>query len=182
MYKQILLKTYIVLIRIYGTVRLSDYDREDDIGRAVVTESLDPIERGFRVAPVPRSFRIVPPRENHLDLQAEVVAALRDRHLIGAQQVVFVNVGENAGIRLGNRFFAVRRGDEWRATADELWGWRSDDVGATYPEAEEPGRYPVEIVAEGRVVSLRPDSATVLVTRARRAITTGETLEMRAGF
>ena len=115
-------------------------------------------------------------------LEVEVVASLRDRHLIGAHQVVFINAGENAGLRLGNRFFAARRGDEWRGAADEIWGWMSDDVGATYPDAAEPGAYPAEIVAEGRVVSLRPDSATVLITRASRAISTGERLEMRAGF
>jgi hypothetical protein len=170
------------LVRIYGTVRLDDYNADEDIGRGVIVESFDPIERGFLIAPFVRQIQVVPPRENHMDLRAEIVATLRGSNMIGAHQVVYINVGENEGLRLGNRFFAVRNSDEWRSGADEIWGARSDDYGATYPDAPIPEGYPAEVVAEGRVVSLRPDTATVLITNSTRGLSTGETLEMRSGF
>jgi hypothetical protein len=36
-----------VLVRVLGTVRLMDYDQERQLGRATITESLEPIERGY---------------------------------------------------------------------------------------------------------------------------------------
>ena len=63
-----------VLVRILGVVRVNDYDQDREMGRGVITEALDPIERGFHLAPIPRRFDMVPPRENAQDVVAEVVA------------------------------------------------------------------------------------------------------------
>jgi hypothetical protein len=165
------------LVRIFGTIRLRSYDRESKIGRGTITESLDPIERGYPVANIPRRFDMVPPRQNASDVDAEVVATLRPIELVGDNQIVFVNVGAEQGVQVGNRFFVVRRGDEWRQsleTSPSRVGARSD--------ADEPSEYPEEIVAEARVVSVRPQTSALMVTRSVAEVVMGDRAEMRRGY
>jgi len=165
------------LVRIFGTVELRSYDPETNVGRGSITEALDPIERGFEVANIPRRFELIPPRENATDVDAEVVAALRPLQLFGNQQVIFVNAGEEQGLELGNRFFIVRSGDEWReglSTSEREAG--ASDV------TDEPVEYPDEIVAEARVVNVRPNTAGLMVTRAITEIEIGDRAEMRSGY
>ncbi len=166
------------LIRIFGTARLETYDDDRHVGRAVITEALDPIERGFRLARIPRRFEVVPPRENARDLEANVVATLRPQRLVGTQQLIFIDAGSTQGVELGNRFFVVREGDEWRDNRAEVRA----DYGAIVTDAPEPEEYLREVVAEGRVVDVRENSATLVITGETREVVVGDQLEMRRGF
>ncbi len=166
------------LVRIYGTVRLRSYDPERRVGRAVITEALDPIERGFRVANIPRRFELVPAVANDRDLEGAVVATMRQHELVGDYQLVFIDLGADQGVQEGNRFFIVRRGDEWR---DNLQGSESF-AGAREPDGETLGEYPTEIVAEGRVVSVRPTSSTLMITRSTFEVQVGDQVELREGY
>src|SRR5690606_8286467 len=154
------------LVRIYGTVRIDSYDPERRTARATIIEALDPIERGFRVAPMPRQFDLVPPRPADRNLETTVAATLRPRELLGDQQIVFLPVGREEGVALGNRFFIVRAGDVWRASLPA----EPANAGATEEAPPQPSEYPPEIVAEGRVVHVRPHSATLMITRAVREV------------
>jgi len=168
------------LVRLFGTVRLRSYDQERNLGRATILEALDPIERGFHIAPIPRRFDMVPPRENDRDIEAEVVASLRPLRIHADSQVVFINVGEEQGVQLGNRFFIVRRGDEWRDSLHSdglMYGQTIEGA----PEAEDDA-YPTEVIAEGRVVSVRPGTSTLFVTRSIHEIEVGDRAEARRGF
>jgi hypothetical protein len=144
----------------------------------MITEALDPIERGMRVATIPRNFQMVPPVANDRDLAARVVATLHPRQLVGDYQVVFVNVGQEQGVRQGNRFFIVREGDEWRRS---LSG-NEEQAGAVEPDRGEPDEYPPEIVAEGRVVNVRPNTSGLMITRSRTEVSVGDRAEMRQGY
>lgn len=166
------------LVRIFGAVRVETYDAERRTARATIIEALDPIERGFRVAEMPRRFDMVPPRPADRDLETEVVATLRPQELLGAQQVVFVPVGREEGVAVGNRFFIVRSGDVWR---DSLSAPPAT-AGATIEAPAEPEAYPAEIIAEGRVVDVRPNSATLLITRSVHEARVGDRAEMREGY
>lgn len=167
------------LVRIFGAIRVQSYDSERKVARAVIVEALDPIERGFRVADVPRQFRMVPPARNEKDVDAEVVATLRPRSLMADQQIIFVNAGAEDGVEVGNRFFIVERGDAWRSslTVSER------EMGAQAPgEGEELEEYPPEVVAEARVVDVRPSSSALIVTRSLREVSLGHQARMRKGF
>lgn len=168
------------LVRIYGTVRLRSYDRDRGVGRATVSEALDPIERGYRVAPIPRQFEIVPPRANALDLEGRVVATLRPRAMLADQQVIFVNVGREDQVQLGNRFFIIRQGDDWR----ESLMTRGLDYGQLEEDAPEPNddEYPPEVIAEARVVDVRESTATLVVTSSTHEVSVGDKAEMRQSF
>jgi hypothetical protein len=165
------------LVAILGSIRLDSYDVDERLGRGTITNSREPIERGFRVAQMERELTMVPPRENERDLEARVVAALDPGALVASQQVVFLDVGAEDGVKVGNRFFLLRAGDAWR----ESNVYRGDR-GEAVPEAPEPETYPDEIIAEGRVVNVRAETSTILVTGARTDIEVGERAHMRRGF
>lgn len=171
-----------VLVRILGVIRLEDYDRDREMGRGTITEALDPIERGFHLAPIPRRFEMVPPRENTQDVVGDVVASLEPRQLSANAQIVFVNKGSADGVQVGNRFFFVRQGDEWRRAEDDSG---ADSFGETVEDAPEPDgqeEYLPEVVAEGRVVNVRENSAALFITGSTDPIVIGDQAEMRRGF
>ncbi len=167
------------LVRIYGTIRYEDYDRERHIARGTIIEALDPIERGFRVADVPRRFANVAPRENERDLEAHVIAVLRPRSLIHDNFVLFIDVGAEQGVRAGNRFFVLREGDDWR---ENMTSQNPRNMGASEDELPEAGELPPQIIAEARVVDVRRNSSACFVTREIREVELNDRLEMRRGY
>lgn len=171
-----------VVLRVYGTARLRSYDRERGIGRARIEYAIDPIERGFIIASVPREFEPVEPRENRSELEGEVVAMLREEtRMLGHRQIFFINFGTEEGAQRGNRVFVIREGDDWRLSQD-VASDRDEFYGATVENAPEPREYPPEVAAEGILVDVRDHTATVVVTRSRVEIVQGDKIEMRLGF
>ncbi|MEM6961795.1 MAG: hypothetical protein AAF550_08655, partial [Myxococcota bacterium] len=115
------------------------------------------------------------------DLNAKVVAALRPREFHADSQIIFIDVGELQGVRVGNRVFVVREADEWLASYRDV-GIARRASGETFEHAEEAENYPLEVIAEGRVVNLRPNTAGLLVTRSVREVVMGDRVELRRGF
>jgi hypothetical protein len=179
------------IVQILGTVRVDQYTPQDHTARARVVESLDVIERGASVGPVERSFRVVPPRRNDADVQAHVLASLHPNILFGQNQVVFIDKGEAAGLKPGNRLFVVRRGDAWRRSlVTPSAGYRvsADDERPMPPMENTPGarheeeRYPDEVVAELRVLAVKKDTAACLVTQSRHEIEVNDLAVARTGY
>jgi hypothetical protein len=166
------------LVRILGTVRIDRYDEERRIAQATLLEALEPIERGFQVAAIPRRFEVVPPVASDRDLETRIVATLVPHDLVGEQQLVFIAMGEDDGVRLGNRFFMTRRSDEWRRHIES----NPEFLGQTAAIPPEPQEWPEEVVAEGRVVSLRPQSAGLWITRSVGTVEVGDQAELREGY
>jgi hypothetical protein len=168
------------VVRVIGALRVTTYDAERHIARAVVTEALDPIERGFEVADVPRRLAAVPPSKNAQDLAATIVAATRPLGTLGTGQVVFLDKGSKQGVRVGNRLQVVRQGDPWRKglpLREELSGADRPD-----PHPLPATAFPPEDVAELRVLYVRPESSTALITSSSVELIPGEHVEMRAGY
>ncbi|HEY6882091.1 MAG TPA: LysM peptidoglycan-binding domain-containing protein, partial [Polyangiales bacterium] len=91
------------VVRVVGALQIRDYDRDRKIARAVITEALEPIERGFEVTDVPRRLALVPPRKNSKDLSGHIVSSSRGLGQLGSEQVVFIDLGANDGVQVGNR-------------------------------------------------------------------------------
>ena len=74
-----------------------------------------PVWTGLKgtIGPITRRFQVVPPVRNERDLRASVIASVVPHDFYGQNQVVFINEGERAGLKPGNRLFIVRRGDAW---------------------------------------------------------------------
>jgi hypothetical protein len=179
------------IVQVLGTVRIDDWNPKEHVARAKIIETLDVIERGAKVGPVARSFEIVPPRRNDVDVQAKVLASLHPNEFFGQNQVVFIDKGDDAGLRPGNRLFVMRRGDAWRqtlVTADMSYRVSADDERPMPPMEKTPGsskddaNYPTEAIAELRVIDVKKDSAVCLVTHAKLEIELRDVVVGRKGY
>lgn len=167
------------LVRIHGTVVIRSYDREKRVARGVITESLDPIERGYYVAVLERRFDYVEPKRNTGNVIAHVIASVRPRALLSYDNVVFLDVGQGKGIEPGNRFFVVRRGDDWMRNLET----DPEELGNLTPVPEyDETALPKEVIAELRVIKVRKNTTIALVTRSDTDIFLGDTAELRPGF
>ncbi len=124
-------------------------------------------------------------------MQAHVLASVHPHVFYGQNSVVFIDKGEAAGLKPGNRLFVVRRGDAWRnSLVTPAAGYRvsPDDERPMPPMEKTPGArrgeqsYPDEVVGELRVLSVRKDSATCLVTQASQEIEIHELAVARKGY
>lgn len=168
------------VVRVLGVLRVQSYDEDKRMARAVIVEATDPIERGFEVTDVPRKLVQVPPKTNASKVKSEIVAATRPLGTLGQNQVVFIGAGSKQGVEVGNRFAVIRQGDAWR---DNL-SLREDLSGAERPSVNPPkgADYPVEVVAEARVIYVRPASCTALITESLHELKPGDRVEMREGY
>ena len=179
------------IVQIGGTAKIDQWDAQDRVARARIVESLNVIERGAKVGPLDRSFNWVPPKRNEVDVQARVLASLHPNEFFGENQIVFINKGEEAGLKIGNRLFVMRRGDAWRQSLVEPHAGdrvSADDETPMPPMEQTPGsrsdegNYPEEVVAEMRVIALKKDTATCLLTQSRVEIESFDRAVARKGY
>ena len=179
------------IVQIEGTLRVDQWNARDRVARGQLVESLNVVERGAKIGPLARSFEVVPPRRNDAEVQAHVLASVHPNEFYGQNQVLFIDKGEEAGLKLGNRLFVVRRGDPWRrslivpSAGDRV---SPDDEQPMPPMEHTPGssrddrHYPDEVVAELRVVALKKDSATCVVTQSSVEIERYDVAVARKGY
>jgi hypothetical protein len=181
-----------IIVQIGGTARIDNWNAEDRVARARVVESLNVIERGAKVGPLSRAFEVVPPRRNDVDVpDAHVLASLFPHEFYGQNQIVFIDKGEKDGLKVGNRLTVMRRGDAWRKTLVTGHAGNRvspDDEKPMPPLERTPGsnqdeaHYPEEPVAELRVVALKNETATCLVTQSRVEIEAYDRAVARKGY
>ncbi|MEI8256665.1 MAG: LysM peptidoglycan-binding domain-containing protein [Deltaproteobacteria bacterium] len=177
------------VVRVLGAATVESWDRDRHVATVRLTESTDGIERGERVAAIPRRLAVVPPARNGVNLQANIVATLHPQELVGQNMVVFIDRGTADHLEAGNRLFVVRRGDTWRtgmiSEAAASTGLDRDgdgNVDAPPGRSQMTNDLPYEIVGEILVVEVREHSASALVTSAIVEVEVGDRLEMRRGY
>ncbi len=177
------------IVQIQGTVRIDDWDVKTRVARGRIVETLDTIERGARVGPVGRRFDVVAPVRNEADLTAQVMASVKLHAFFGQNQVVFIDKGADDGLKVGNRLFIMRRGDAWRQTLVTDTAARRIAVESASPadmervrRARDESKYPQEVTAELRILSLHLHSATCVVTQSAHEIELGELAVARRGY
>jgi hypothetical protein len=155
------------IVQIFGEAEVRLVTK-GNIARCAIVDSTDPIERGFRVGPLRRQFKVVEPKALHDDFEGQVVAILRPSEMISADEIVFLDRGQKDGVEVGNRFFVTRRGDGYLPL---LSRGPIDDK-----------RYPRENIAEVLVVDLRDRLATGLVLKSVKETRVGDRVEGRRGY
>jgi len=177
------------LIEIQGTVKVNQWNPQDRIARAKITEALNAIERGARVGPVMRRFEVVPPTRNDKDFTATILTSVQPHGLFGQNQVVFIDQGDEAGVKPGNRLFVIRKGDAWHAsqttgTSAKRIALEDDSPAATeaVPKPRDPSRLPEEVLAELRVINVRKHTSMCIVTASKHEIEAGDKAFARKGF
>lgn len=110
---------------------------------------------------------------------AMVVTSKNYNNLNSAGNVVYVNLGADQGVKIGDYFRVFRyqgsRNDtvyQEKDTAFKVYGYGST------PVAYEWNNLPREILGEGIVLRTGPNSSTVLLTTARRGVYSGDYVEL----
>lgn len=177
------------LIEIQGTVKIDQWNAKERIARARVTETLDAIERGARVGPIIRSFEVVAPVRNDKDVEASILTSVQPHNFYGQNQVVFLDKGEEQGLKPGNRLFIIRKGDGFHKTqptgsAAKRIAIEDQSPGAmediTRPRSD--GTLPEEVLAELRVINVKKNTSMAIVTSSRREIEVGDRAFARKGY
>lgn len=167
------------LVKIVGTILVRSYDPKHHIARGLISEALDPVERGMQVTLMDRRFDLVPPARNEINVTAKIIASVQPRALLSYGNVVFLDVGRGRGIKPGNRFFIVRHGDNWLDMLDRS----ATEMGNAVPVPEyNKEELPKEVVAELRVVKVRKNVTIALITRSDTDVFQGDQAEMRVGY
>ena len=154
------------MVEIMGEVEVRSVN-DSHIARAVIIDSTNPVERGYRVGPLRRAFKVVEPTPNRANLEAFVVATLRPSEIVGSETLVFIDRGREDKIEVGNRLVVVRRGDGYQLVNEK---------------PEDDRRFPREVIAEVLVIDVRNKTASAVVTRSLKEITIGDHLEARKGY
>ena len=177
------------LIEIQGTAKVDQYNAQTHVGRAKIIEALDAIERGARVGPVARRFEVVPPARNETDVASRILTSVQPHGLFGQNQIVFVNQGEEAGLKPGNRLFVIRKGDAWHSTlttgsSAKRIALEDDSPAATenVPKPRDASRLPEEVLSELRVINVRKNTAMCIVSASQHEIEAGDQAIARKGF
>jgi hypothetical protein len=177
------------MIEIQGTVKVDQWNPKERVARARITESLDAIERGASVGPIQRRFEVVPPQRNDKDVEATVLTSVHSNVMYAQNSVVFIDKGEEAGLKPGNRLHVIRKGDAYHRTQPSKSAARriaiEDDSTAAVenvPKPRDESTLPEEVMAELRVVSVRKKSAMCLVTNSRRELEAGDKAYARNGY
>ena len=168
------------IVRVLGSLKVRYVDPDKRIARAVVVEAIDPIERGFEVADVPRTLADVAPKVASKKVEARILASTRPLGVMGENQLAFVNAGQNQGVEVGNRFLVVRQGDPWRKTLNTKERLSGEERPEPNPLSND--QYPWEVVGELRVIYVRPETATALVTDSLVELNIGDRVELREGY
>lgn len=177
------------LVEIQGTVKVDQWNPKERIARARVVESIDTIERGARVGPIARRFEVVPPARNEKDVEASILTSIHPHNVYGQNQVVFIDKGEEDGLKPGNRLLVIRKGDGFHKTQPSRSAAKRIALEDPSPAAIEnitkprdDAALPEEVLAELRVISVKKRTAMALVTTARREIELGDKAYARKGY
>ena len=171
------------LIEIQGTVKVDQWNPKTRIARARITESLDAIERGARVGPIVRRFEVVPPVRNDKDVEGGVLTSVQPHNVFGQHQVVFIDKGEEAGLKPGNRMFIIRKGDGWHRTHPggnaKRIALEDESPAATenVPKPRDEKKLPEEVIAE-----VRTKTSMAIITASRYEIESGDRAYARRGY
>jgi len=178
------------IVAIRGTVKVIDFNPDTRMVRAMLTESVDVIERGALVGPVGRRFDVVPPLKTSAKVSARVLTSIYPNVYIARDQIAFLDKGSADGLQQGSRLFVLRKGDSWRAsltTASKMTTRRMlinspEEAGAEEtPIHGDNDKFPEDTIAELRVLRTEKYSSIALVTESKREVVSGDLAVSRPG-
>ena len=155
------------IVEIFGEVQVKS-TTDGHVARVMILSATDSIERGFRVGPLRRTFKLLDPKPADRDLQGVVVETLRPLELVASDMLVFIDRGSKDGVALGNQFRIVRRGDGYQPLL-----WRGDPI--------DDKRFPRETLGIFLIVDLRDTLSTGWVLRSAKEAAVGDRVELHSG-
>ncbi len=179
------------IIRIKGTVKITDFDPKKKIASAEIIEAVDSIERGTKIGDVERKYRVVPPTTSVKTVWARVLTSMHPHVYMGQNQLVFIDRGSEDGLAIGNRLLVVRRGDSWRKSLVTATRSARDSINIDSPEPADARTtqlrrdekdFPEEIIGELRVLKVSRFSASAMIAESQKEIVVGDRAVAREGY
>lgn len=152
-------------VHILGEVQVVSV-KQDKRARGLITKSNQEIVRGNKVGPLVKQYKNVPPVAPKVDAQGTIVAQLAAEQLIGAGQVVFIDIGAKSGLEVGNRMYVVRRGDALPSQARDLAG-------------QDDRRFPARALGQVTIVEVGDKISVGLVTLSVQEMGVGDVVMMQ---
>ncbi len=167
---------------------------QSDVSIGQVEHACQYLERGDIALPF--SVRTAPQLklENNFDRFAQangkalamVITAKNFQQQTGKNDIVYVNLGTDQGVKVGDYFRIFRYQGTEHETAYQTPRFAFDvdgDWGPTYGYGKAPSKYnwsnvPRESLGEGIVLRTGPNSSTVLITFALREVYSGDYVEL----
>jgi hypothetical protein len=171
------------IVSVKGTIKIDQFNPKTRVARGEVIESLDVIERGFKIGPIGRRFDVVPPKPAAKSVQARVLSSIYPHEVLGQHQLTFMDRGSEDGLEQGTRMFVLRQGDTWRNSIKVGSGMLKDRVKIesskrveveTTPIRGDDKEFPSEVVAELRILRTEKYSSLAIVVEASREIEPGD--------
>lgn len=152
-------------VHIKGAVQITSV-RQDKRAKGTITEANQEIERGLKVGPLIKEYKTVPPAVPKVDAQGNIIAMLAPAQLVGQGELVFIDLGKDSGLEVGNRMFVVRRGDAYPATS-------------SYTIGQDDKRFPARALGEVVIVEVGPKISVGLVTLSVQEMGVGDVVMMQ---
>ena len=173
-------KTLGYVVQIMGEVEVEGIARQAAEG--TVMNSLNPIERGYRVGPLRRVFRRLDTVEAERTASGLVIATLTttgpiplktrkrrkqigDYTLAGEETFVVTDLGAADGVKVGNVLEVVRKGDEY--TPKRIYHIPYEDG------------WPRRVIGALLVVEVQPETSLAVATYSAREFERGDHVELR---
>jgi hypothetical protein len=156
-------------IEVAGELRVT-FAEEGKRARAVITRSVNPVERGMRVGPLKLNFKNTKPVPSDQKVDGSVVGLIGPDELIGAEAAVIIDRGSDDGVKTGNRFLVVRRGDGYSKVMRPGTNVGQDD-----------DEYPARAIGEILVLQTGAKACLGVVTFSIHEFGIGDRVFMRKG-
>lgn len=155
------------LVRILGTVKVTQVDEEHRIAKAILTESVDVVERGDLVGPVRWKLATVAPVEASLDLEGHIIESLDPITNLGQHHIVFIDLGFEDGVIEGNQLTVLRKRDHYM-----------ESIGKKDADPD----FPWEIIGKVMVLESLKKTSTCLMVESSWDVKVGDKVELKRGM
>jgi hypothetical protein len=152
-------------VALIATLEVVERGGEGQLVKAVITQAHREVMRGDIVVAESQSILDISPVKNFVDLKGVILDDLDGYSELGQHHLVFVDLGSEQGVQVGNRLSIARRGD----------GVRELDEG-------ELEKLPLEPVGELLIIALQARSSTALITRSTLELKRGDRVFMLRNY
>ncbi|HLH06878.1 MAG TPA: hypothetical protein VKW78_06560 [Terriglobales bacterium] len=162
-----------------------------DIAIAQIELSCQAMTLGDIVVPIPeRQLVMMPlpsperfPAPGTSDLTARIILAKEFDSQVGYRNAVYINAGSGQGVKVGDRFRALRSYDPKKIDPVDAISYDYHDImddtqkNVLIPNGKRQAQLPSRVVGELVVVGVTPTSSTLLVSNALETIDLGDYVE-----
>jgi LysM repeat protein len=139
-----------------------------DLHTAIIRKNFREVERGAWLSPRKALHQQIALRRATTEMSGMVIATALRKELQGPNEVLFVDLGENHGLKTGNLLTLTR---PHKAT-DLVTIKKSRDAAIVYPE---------ELIGYALVVDTNPETATAVILKALAPVVIGDLVRAQTG-